>query len=137
MRTIRVYPYGPPRRWFVDFVYLASHREAGGVNDLVRYRRISGTARGCKMPIRTSLNHETMSSGVSFAGSNAAAELYAGDGSEGRDGCKGVGRIIMGGEGVGRFVVGDGAGRPVVGDGTPIATVFTGDASLRGDFKFA
>lgn len=66
-----------------------------------------------------------MSSGVSFAGSKAAVEIPAGIGSDGREGCDGVGRNIMGGEGVGRPVVGEGTGR-TVGEGT----VLTGEASF-------
>lgn len=34
MRTICVYPYRSRCGWFVDFVYLITHRETGGVNHL-------------------------------------------------------------------------------------------------------
>ena len=86
MRTICVYPYRSRCGWFVDFVYLVTHRETGRVNHLGKVCCVREPFVNPTPEVRTSLVQATMSSGVSFAGSNAAAELYAGHGSEGRDG---------------------------------------------------
>ena len=56
--------------------------------------------------------------------------MLAGVGSVGRDGWEGVGRTIIGGEGVGRLAVGEGTVR-VEGEGTVF--VLTGEVSFGGD----